>query len=84
MTVPYTTKKLTIEDDATLDIDISSKPYLDEPMTLVNGAETLSISDSVLAAANESLGRKGVVYLSADGKSLMLRVWRKGTSVYFR
>ena len=84
VTVPYTTKKLTIEDGATLDIDISSKPYLDAPMTLVKGAESLVVSASVLAAANEQLGRKGDVYLSADNKNLMLRVWRKGTSVYIR
>ena len=81
---PIVGKGLKMTEDAMLDFDISSKPYLDEPLTLVTGTQALSIPASVLAAANERLGRKGVVYLSADNKNLMLRVWRKGTSVSLR
>ena len=81
---PIVGKGLTMVEDAVLDFDISAKPYLDAPLTLVTGTQALSIPASVLAAANERLGRKGVVYLSADNKNLMLRVWRKGTSVSLR
>ena len=81
---PIVGKGLTMAEEAVLDFDISSKPYLDAPLTLVTGTTTLSIPASVLATANESLGRKGVVYLSDGNKSLLLRVWRKGTSILLR
>ncbi len=83
-TITNSKKGLTMEEGSALEIDISSKPYLDTPLTLVEGAAAHSIPASVLAAANASLGGKGQVYLANGNKSLMLRVWRRGTSVSFR
>ena len=88
VSTPYTitssNKGLTMEEGSALEIDLSSKPYLDEPLTLVSCAKAMTIPASVLTAANEALGKKGQVYLDPTGKKLMLRVWRKGTSVYIR
>ena len=88
LSTPYTitssNKGLTMEEGSALEIDLSSKPYLDEPLTLVSCAKAMTIPASVLTAANEALGKKGQVYLDPTGKKLMLRVWRKGTSVYLR
>ena len=86
--VPYTITSsknaLTMEEGSVLEIDLSSKPYLDEPLTLVSCAKAMTIPASVLTVANEALDGKGVVYLDNGNKNLMLRVWRKGTSVYLR
>ena len=82
--VPYSSKSLTMQEGSTLEIDLSSKPYLDEPLTLVSCTTAVTIPASVLTAANEALGKKGQVYLDSTGKKLMLRVWRKGTSVTLR
>ena len=87
--VPYTITgssgyTLTMDEGSALEIDLSSKPYLDEPLTLVSCTTAVTIPASVLTAANEALGKKGQVYLDSTGKKLMLRVWRKGTAVYIR
>ena len=81
---PLVVKGITMAEDAMLDFDISARPCLDAPLTLVTGTQALTIPASVLTAANEALGRKGQVYLDSTGKKLMLRVWRKGTAVYIR
>ena len=81
---PLVVKGITMAEDAMLDFDISARPCLDAPLTLVTGTQSLTIPASVLAAANEALDGKGVVYLDNGNKNLMLRVWRKGTSVTLR
>ena len=81
---PLSIKGLSMEEGAKLEIDISSKPYLDEPVILVDGSTELAIPASVLATANVALGGKGLLYLADGDRKLMLRVWRRGTSVVFR
>jgi hypothetical protein len=81
---PLTVRSLVMDEEATLDVDCSSRVRTEVPQTLVSSTQAMVIPASVLEAANAGLGYGRHLYLADGGTALVLRVKSLGTMLLVR